>query len=251
MGELRDTGTRIIRDLHARKLAVPAGILLALIVLAIVALPKTQTVASSETAMPHQTAEATQRAAVAAIALKTGDALGEKRLSTFGAIDPFAPKGAGASCKVTSLDGIKVMTCTANGASTVVKCEGPSCSTGSSGGTGESVPVESPSPDSDGGGDTTTEEPSYVVDVTLDGKTYKDLAAGDGIPTTGVPTMFYAGASTSGKSAQFLVIDGLSVQGADFEPDLGVFTAKEGDTVVLTDEAGTVYQFKLKDISKK
>ncbi len=254
MNDLRDGANRIFRDLHARNLAIPAGILLLLIVLAIVALPKSASPVSSVTAAPHQTAQATQRAAVAAITVNANTPLGGERLVTFGAIDPFSPKGAGAKCKVSSFDGVKVVTCTANGMTSVLACEGPSCGTGgtgSAGGTGESGPVDTPPPDNGNGGNPLGEETVYVVDVTLDGKTYKNLEAGDGIPTTGVPTMFYAGASTSGKSAQFLVVEGLSVQGAEFDADLGLFTAQEGDTVVLTDEAGTVYQFKLKDIAKK
>lgn len=249
MDDLRKSLDNIVGDLKARNLLIPAGVLLLLIVLAVFALPKSPAAVEPVTSAPANNDTVSERAAVASITLVNGETLDGHLVNT-SAIDPFGPKGSGTKCYVGRVDGVKAVLCMSDGNAAVVACEGASCATGGAGGTGESGPVET-APEDDGNDDVADEEDYYVVDVTLNGKTYKNLEAGDGIPSSGIPTMFYAGASTSGKSAQFLVAEGLSVQGADFDPELGVFTAQEGDSVVLTAEDGTVNEFKLKDISKK
>lgn len=258
MDDLRKAANNVYRDLQARNLLIPAGILLLLIVLAVVALPKSPAgaPAASMTAPAHNADTTSQRAAVAAITVSGNETLSGKQLVSFDSIDPFSPKSADAKCYVGKVNGVKAVICMVDGQATVAACEGASCATGgTTTSTGGTTPEGTMPPDDGNGNDEGSDEiggePIYVVDVTLDGKTYKNLEAGDGIPTSGAPTMFYAGASTSGKSAQFLVADGISVQGAEFDAELGVFSAQEGDAVVLTDETGKVFQFKLKDISKK
>ncbi len=252
MDNVKQAANNLLRDLHARNLAIPAGIILVLIVLAIVVLPKSPSSDSAAltTAPPHTTDQGSRRAAVAQLTVNDATSILNQRLQTYDAVDPFAPKGAEFKCQVESFFGVPVMTCVIGGVKFITgACEGPTCSTG---GSGETGPVDIPPPDDDTEGeDDLGDEPFYVVDVAFEGDTYKDLESGDGLPEKGTPIVFYTGTSESGKTALFLVADGVSVQGADFDADLGVFTVQEGDSVVLTDENGKVYQFKLKDIAKK
>jgi hypothetical protein len=252
MDDVKQAANNLLRDLHARNLAIPAGIILVLIVFALVALPKSPSSdsASLTTAPPQATDQGSKRAAVAQLTVDDPASILERRLQTFSSVDPFAPKGAEFKCQVETLFGVPVTTCTIGGVKVITgACDGPSCETG---GSGETGPIDIPPPDDDtDGGDDLGDEPYYVVDVTFEGETYKDLESGDGVPDKGTALAFYAGTSESGKTAMFLVADGVSVQGADFDADLGVFSVQEGDSVVLTDETGKVYQFKLKDIAKK
>lgn len=252
MDDAKKAVTDFVNDLHSRNLAIPAGILILLIVGAMILLPKDSAPAPvAETTAPAQPAQQkVTRAAVAQLTLANGKAIDEARLlQTFGSVDPFSPKGASFDCQIEYVLGVRVVTCKVGNVKVVtdVVDDGPSGGTGPLD-NGLPVPPNDESPDN---GDDLGDEPVYVVDVTLDGKTYKDLEAGDSLPESGIPVVFYTGVSSSGKSAMFLVPEGTSVQGASFDADLGVFTVQEGDSVVLTDEAGKVYQFKLKDIAKK
>jgi hypothetical protein len=239
-----------VNDLHSRNLAIPAALLILLIVGAMILLPKksSTTPTAAETA-PAQSAEPqVTRAAVAQLVLANGKSIDESELlRTFGSVDPFSPKGNAFDCQIEYVLGVRVVTCKIGGFKVIADTVDDSPSSGT-GPVDIVIPPDDEAPDD---GDDLGDEPAYVVDVTLDGKTYKDLEAGDGLPESGIPVLFYAGVSSSGKSAMFLVAEGTSVQGADYDADLGVFTVQEGDSVVLTDELGTVFQFKLKDISKK
>jgi hypothetical protein len=89
----------------------------------------------------------------------------------------------------------------------------------------------------------------YVVKVTLDGKTYKQVVSGDGLPNNSDPLVIYAGDS-GGKKAIFLPGDGIGVSGVTADPDLGSFELAKGESATLTDTAGATHKLTLKSISK-
>lgn len=230
MDDMRASLEGIFRDLNDRNLAIPAGILAVLIVAAIVLLPKNPAPPPAQTVAPAHNGNTVKRATVAQITLSDSLSLKDQHMRSAYPLNPFDPLN-------------------------LYKLAGSASATGASGSTGGTEPTGGTTPmptdPGDPGDGDLGEDPTYIVDVTFDGKTYSNLEAGESIPDDGTAIAYYAGASTSGKQADFLVADGITVQGATFDENTGIFTVEEGDNVVLTDDVGNLHTFKLKDISKK
>ena len=248
MSDLRKSAEKIFYDLQARKLLIPTAILAILIVASVYALPKSPAPfdgTGANAGTPH-TAERPKMADVAALSLVTNSDINQKRVHTgkYGA-DPFGyVKTSGVTCYETPIynadkpeeTGVAVL-----------------CSdAGSPGSTAPTGPPPAPGPtDPDNTGDDTGDSTVYTVDTELDGEKFKGLEAGAGMPEAEPILLYYAGLTSNKKKAQFLIGDGISVQGADFDAELGVFTVSPGDSVVLTDDvSGAVHQFQLIKIKK-
>lgn len=249
MGDLRKSAETIFYDLQARKLLIPAVILAVLIVASVYALPKSPTSldGTSANSGAPTTAERPKMADVAALSLVTSSDINQKRVHTgkYGA-DPFGyVSTASVTCRTVETQNA------ANPNETGVSLW---CTNGGdSGSTAPTGPPPPPPPpaDPDNNGDDTGDSTVYTVDAELDGEKFKSLEAGAGMPEAEPILLYYAGLTSSKKKAQFLIGDGISVQGADFNADLGIFTVSPGDSVVLTDDVtGAVHQFQLIKIKK-
>lgn len=257
----------LIADLHSRNLAIPAGILLVLIVGAILVLPKSSVPPPAQTAPTATKAQGDELKPAQVANLKLVDATPLKtRMMTFGTENPFALstdvrcreiKGKKPKAFVCVIgDTLVWYQCMASDDDEICSETGASGSTGSSGSGGGGGGTDATgSPDGGGNpnGDTTPKQKKstyYVVDVELDGKTVKSVEAGDALPTSGSSLVFYAGPTSSNKKAIFVLADGISVQGADADPDLGTFELSAGDEVVLTTAEGESHQLQLRKLRK-
>lgn len=224
MNRLRD----LLADLHARKLSIPAAALVVAIVAIAVALPKQPSEApiASAPVNPGKTADAREVnvSPAAEIQFASDNPAIRDRILAFRSKNPFG----------------KAVAAGATGA------------TGGAGG-GGTAPTGGTKPGGGGGGGGSddTGKDIYLVDVAYDDKDYKKVAAGDGIPSDDSPIVLYAGPASSGAKANFLVADGLSVQGADVDADLGLITLEEGDEVVLSEPDGTTHRLSLERIRKQ
>lgn len=250
----------LIADLHARGLAIPAGILLALIVAALFVLPKSP--AGTPVAQIAPTVDVTAQTGdddltkmadismVSAVPLKSEP-------QTYGQENPFMvdPK---VKCVVTKSSvprrfscviGASVVTYRCNEADDTEICNGAEGPTGGGGGTGSTGSPDGGAPP-DGGTEEKKKTTYYVVDVEFNGKTITSVEAGDVLPTSGSAVVFYAGPNSSGSKAIFVLADGVEVQGAEADPELGTFELSAGDEVVLTTSAGVVHQLALNKIRK-
>ncbi|MBI5310315.1 MAG: hypothetical protein HZB14_04710 [Actinobacteria bacterium] len=254
----------LIAELHARNLAIPAGLLVVLILAAVFVLPKSPTPPAPVSATPISTNDdAPKLAQVASLTLVSATPL-SKSPQSYGSYDPFdvgtevecvtikTSKPRQFACKIG--DVVMAYECTAG--STVKVCVEDAAATGSSSSTGGSSTETTggSTPDSGGGdtgsGDKKTTSTYYTIDVTYDGKSYKDLEAGDQLPGSGTAIVFYAGPNSSAKKAGFVLGDNVSVQGATSDPDLGTFEISTGDEVVLTEADGQTHSLTLKKIEK-
>jgi hypothetical protein len=247
----------LLYDLHARKLTIPAGLLVVLIVGSMLVLPKSPSPPPAQTSPTASAAPKTVEVAqVADLKLVSATPLTADPL-TFGSENPFAVS-AHVKCRFTKTSKPREIQCLIGSTLVTYKCmasdQGVLCAAdGSSGATGASGGGGTGSTDSTGGRSPKIKSPPkpkstyYVVDVTFDGKKLNDLVAGDALPRAGSPAVFYAGPNSS---AIFVLADGASVQGADANPDLGNFTISAGDAVVLTTAAGDVHHLKLRKLRK-
>jgi hypothetical protein len=268
----------LIAELRARNLLLPAAALLVAIVAAMVVLPK-----SSDTPVPPLTATAPvsklpKIEPVAQISLvEPGDVGSGEPLSA--SENPFVGE-TGYVCQTVSKGPPKVLNCEVGGLKVRVSCppdaSDPPCVPAKSGGTGEAgaaggptsattapggptgipqlpeLPVGGGGGGGDNGSDTggDTKGTSYVVTVSLDGKTTKDVVAGDELPKGSAPLVVYAGTNDSHNKAGFVASDGVVVSGVPTDTNFGSFLLKKGQSATLTDAKGIAHKLTLKSISK-
>lgn len=257
--KLKRQASDLVAELQARKLLIPAAALLVAIVAAMVVLPK-----SPAPPPPVQTAP---------VADTTDETVNVKQVAnltlvsttpltyvpqTFSEENPFAVS-SDVDCRMTKSSKPREFECVIGATVATFKCldsdefamctgSGSSGSTGGAGGSGETG--------SSGGGDSPngkkkkSESTYYVIDVDFDGDSKKSIEAGEVLPSSGTPVVYYAGPNSSGKKAIFVLADGVSVQGPEADPDLGTFELSAGDEAVLTTSDGVIHQMQLSKIRK-
>lgn len=252
----------LVAELHARNLAIPAGLLVVLILVAVFVLPKSAAPPEPVNATPivQNDDKKVELAKVANITVVDAVSLSEDKTPGYGQANPFKV-GTDTTCQYKVGSSPREFRCIIG--STVVYykcmpsddgfgCTAPEGGTGSSGGTGTTQPTGGIPPTDDNGGNTEkkTKITYYTIDVTYDGKTYKGLEGGDQLPSSGTPIVFYAGPNSKASKALFVLGDNVTVQGAQADPDLGTFEISKGDEVVLTESNYQVHSLKLKKITK-
>lgn len=255
----------LIADLHARNLAIPAGLLVVLILVAVFVLPKSPAPPEpvSSTPIVKEDGRKIELAKVANITVVDAVPLSDDTTPGYGEANPFKV-GTDTTCMYKVGSSPREFRCVIGSTVVYYKCmpsdDGWGCTgsdedlsgTGSSGGTGTTLPTGGTPPSDDTGGDTDkkTKTTYYTIDVTYDGKTYKGLEGGDQLPSSGTPIVFYAGPNSKANKALFVLGDNVSVQGAQADADLGTFEISKGDEVVLTESNYQVHSLKLKKITK-
>lgn len=254
----------VVKDMHARKLAVPAAALLCAIVAALVMLPQGST---PPLAPPTATApihEATA-ARVAQVSLIEASSLDED-IPLANSEDPFAGSDDAYKCtKVGSnpktyecmVADLKVrIICTAEGATGPCAGSdgatgggGSSSSTGGSGG-GSTGGTGKPGNGKRGGGGGGSKTVYYTVTVSIDGTTKKNVVAGDELPKSSAALTIYAGTNDAHDKAVFIAADGVVPSGVPVDATFGSFSLKKGQTATLTDSSGAAHKLTLKSISK-
>jgi hypothetical protein len=254
--------TNTLADMHARKLAIPAGALLLAIVAAMVMLPKGSTpVTPPPVAAAPPLTKTTPVAQISLVPATTID--GDAPLTT--SSDPFSGSGGydckkiGSNpdtynCKVADLMLRVVCTAEANSAP-CAPTEGSTGSTGAtSGGDSGTSGGSGGSTESTGGnGKSKSKSKSssyYVVDVSIDGSTKKDVVAGDTLPKSSDPLVVYAGTNDAHTKGIFIAGDGVTVTGVVVDQTFGSFALKKGQTATLTDATGAAHKITLKSIDK-
>ncbi|MBI4897161.1 MAG: hypothetical protein HY827_02205 [Actinobacteria bacterium] len=256
--KLKRQASDLVAELQARKLFIPAVALLVAIVAAMIVLPQ-----SPAPPPPVQAAPAASTAdkpinvkQVANLTLVSATPLTYVP-QTFSEENPFSVS-SDVNCRMTKSSKPREFECVIGATVAVFKClesddfamckdSGSSGSTGASGGGGGTG--------TSGGGDSPNKKKKskstyYVVDVDFDGDTKKSVEAGEELPSSGTPVVYYAGPNSSGSKAIFVLADGVSIQGADADPDLGTFEISAGDEVVLTTSDGVIHQMQLSKIRK-
>jgi hypothetical protein len=253
----------VVADMHARKLAIPAGALLAAIVLAVVLLPKSST---PPTAPPVAAAPpVTKTTPVAQISLISNTSIDEDTPLTSSS-DPFIGKGNYAckkigsnpdiyECQVADLK-LRVV-CSGDASGDPCdggKGDGASGAAGATGGGGESGGSTGATGGGTGGSGKKKSKPKssayYVVDVSIDGTTKKDVVAGDTLPKISAPLAVYAGTNDAHTKGIFIAADGVVVTGVVVDATFGSFSLKKGQTATLTDATGAAHKLTLKSIDK-
>jgi hypothetical protein len=255
--------TDVVKDMHARKLAVPAAALLCAIVAAFVLLPQAATPppAPPTATTPVHTAKV---ARVAQVSLIEESSLDEDIPLTNSA-DPFAGSDTKYNCtKVGSnpksyecqVADLKVrIICTGEGATGPcagndgsTSGTGASSSTGSGGGSTGSTGTSGGG--KSGGGSGGSKSAYYTVTVSIDGTTKKNVVAGDSLPKSAGALAVYAGTNDAHTKAVFIAADGVIPTGVPVDATFGSFSLKKGQTVTLTDASGAEHKMTLKSISK-
>lgn len=252
----------LVHELHARKLAIPAGALLLAIVAAVVVLPKASApppappTASADTVAPRV-------ARVAQVSLVEPTPFGDD-IALSNSSDPFTGS-TGYSCELVSsnpksydciVSDLKVrIICTEEGGGGPCSPKGGASdeSGGSSGETGGDTGGSTPS--TGDGGTTTPKKKStkvtyYMVSVSLDGKTIKDVEAGDELPSAKNPLVVYAGTNDANNKGVFIAGDGVTVTGVKVDSTFGSFSLSKGQSATLTDANGVAQKLTLKSITK-
>ena len=253
--------TDVVKDMHARKLAVPAAALLCAIVAALVLLPQG---ATPPPAPPTANAPITEAkvARVAQVSLIEQSSLDED-IPLANSEDPFAGSNDAYKCtKVGSnpktydcmVADLKVrIVCTAEGGTGPCAASegatagggGSSSSTGgSTGSTGTSGGGKS------GGGSGGSKTVYYTVNVSIDGTTKKNVVAGDELPKSNGALVVYAGTNDAHNKAVFIAADGVVPSGVPVDSTFGSFSLKKGETATLTDANGAEHKMTLKSITK-
>lgn len=256
----------LIADLHARNLAIPAGVLVAMILAAMFVLPKSPTPPPPVNATPISANDDDKKLALAKVAnisIVAAVPLDEAP-QTYGEFNPFKV-GTATNCEYKVGSSPREFRCVIGDTVVYYKCrpsdKSPGCTmsdeeisgkgtTAPTGGSTETTGGTPPPDDNPPDSKTKTKTTYYTIDVTYDGKTYKGLEAGDQLPSSGTAIVFYAGPNDSAKKAGFVLGDNVSVQGAEADPDLGTFEISVGDEVVLTESNYQVHSLKLKKITK-
>ncbi|MGH2960176.1 MAG: hypothetical protein ACRDKE_11275 [Solirubrobacterales bacterium] len=258
-------GSDLVRELHARKLAIPAGALLLALFAAIVLLPQS----SPPPAAPPTAAAPVVKpkiARIAQVSLIEPSTIDEDIPITNSA-DPFTGE-TGYKCeKVSSnpkayrclVSNIMILVlCNEEGgagpcAANEGKAEGASAGTGGStgGGTGGST-------GSTGGGDKKSSDGGsgnsntvyYTVTVSIDGTTKKNVQAGTELPKSTDSLVVYAGPNDAHSKGIFILADGVTATGVNVDQTFGSFALSKNQTVTLTDADGAEHKMTLKSINK-
>lgn len=271
MNSKRNPILDVLYDLHARKLSLPAGILAVLLIAIMVVLPREpgpEPTAAPVTQEGPASQEVVAKPAANITFFGTNVSL-KGGLNVYRSKNPFGTIRA-PQCRSGQSGGVFAIECTSKSGkescvadSTTLVCtkgglEDLTGGGGGGGGGGVGVPDggSAPVPDnggSVGGGDDQAGEGTitYVVNVTYDETVMKNVESGRGVPSDDLPMLLYAGADEAGKKAQFLVADGLSVQGAAVDSDLGLVSLAKGDQIVLTEADGTTHSFILDKIIER
>lgn len=269
MDQIRRVASDLVAELHARKLAIPAAVLLVATIAAAIVLPKSSTPPPPEP-VANGANQVEQIEQPAQVSLKMiGVTPLDNDIPLTNSSDPFVGKdsadctrvGSGEpkqfDCKIGDLLVRVMCPVTTEGDPGVGICAdkaGATGGTGSTSKTGDSGGGTTPATgDGDSGTDkkkSTTKDSYYVASLTLDGKSYTKVVAGDPLPSTGNPLATYAGTDDSDKRAIFIAGDKVTVTGVAIDEELGSFELAKGDSATLTDEFGAVHTLTLKLLKK-
>lgn len=257
----------LVRDLHARKLAVPAGALLAAIVAAVVLLPKSST---PPPAPPTATTPVTKPKIepVAQISMIKPSSIDED-VPLSSSTNPFIGSSS-YSCKQIGSNP-KTMECEVGDLAVRVICapedSSPACAggTGASGATGSAsggsgggstsgtggsgTGGSGGSGGSTGGGDSGGKAKWYIFSaaVKIDLNTYKDVQPSDVLPNSS-PLVAFTGGTIDKKYGYFQAANGVTVSGVDVDPNFEAFILKVGQSATLTDRDGVDHKITLKSL---
>lgn len=264
---IKRQGSDLVREMHARKLAIPAGALLLALVAALVLLPKGST---PPAAPPTASApvEKPKIARVAQVSLIEPSTIDEEIPLTSSA-DPFTGT-TGYKCEKVSSNP-RAYRCIVSDIAVLVLCneeggsgpcskeegagEGASGTTsgdaGSGGSTGgTTVPGETKPPSSGGGDSGGTKTVYYTVTVSIDGSTKKNVEAGTELPKSNGALVVYAGPNDANSKGIFILADGVTADGVKVDETFGSFALSKNQTVTLTDVNGVEHKMTLKSINK-
>ncbi|MGH2907197.1 MAG: hypothetical protein ACRDKI_10575 [Solirubrobacterales bacterium] len=250
----------LVNELHARKLAVPAAVVLVAIFAAVFMLPKAPAPPPPANTAPVADTSTQKVDSEAVVKLKlVGVSKLEDKTPLTGSANPFGNRGGTVCVQVGSSP--KKFECLAGGYVTTYTClagqtegicgdiqKGATGETGAGGGStqetgGTPTPEEKKTP-------THKKTTYYVVDVTLDGRTHNNVIAGASLPNETSPLVYFAGVTgSSNDKALFIAGDGVTVTGASAD-SAGNFSLTKGKSATLTDAGGVQHSFKLKSISK-
>lgn len=272
MDQIRRVASDMVAELHARKLAIPAAVLLVATIAAAIVLPKSSTPPPPEPVV-NGGAQIEQIEQPAQVSLKLiGVTPLTNDIPLTNSSDPFAGKsnsdctrvGSGEpkqfDCKIGDLM-VRVM-CPAKGDGDTGSgiCASKSGATAETGGGstektgGSDGGMTAPTGDGKSGtGDKKKSTPKvsyYVAGVTLDGKSFSNVVAGDPLPSTGNPLATYAGTNDSNNRGIFIAGDKVTVTGVPLDEELGSFELAKGDSATLTDADGVVHTLTLKSLKK-
>lgn len=269
MEQIRRAASDMVAELHARKLAIPAAVLLVAIVAAVFVLPKSATPTPPEPVTSASAPEVIEQPAQVSLKLVGVTPL-DNDIPLANSSDPFVGTdsadctrvGSGEpkqfDCRIGDLV-VRVM-CppTVDGDPGVGICAGKSgstSSTGSSGSAGGGSESGSTEKTGDGGSGekkkkSTPKSSYYVATVEIDGKTFSNVVAGDPLPNTSNTLVTYAGTNDSNTRGIFLAGDKVTVTGVAVDDELGSFELAKGKSATLTDETGTVHTMTLKSLKK-
>lgn len=258
----------LVRDLHARKLALPAGLLLAAIVAAVVMLPKgAAPVAAPATAVTPSPTAPTQKVELAQITLLKSATLDDD-IPLANTRNPMIGEDDYSCTTVRSSPIPKLLDCRIGDILVRVVCppnneaQGVCGSTsGSTGGTGGATGTAGGSGTGTGtgtgtGGGTGSSGSTggikyytWAVTVKIDLKTYKNKVIGSQLPTQDNPLAIFAGVNTD-DGAVFLGASGVAVTGTPVDPNFNRFDLKKGQTATITDLDGKKHKLTLVSIKK-
>lgn len=265
---LKRQAVDLARDLHARKLLIPAGAILAAIVAAVVLLPKGSAPPPAPTTATVAPATKAKIQVAAQITTIKPTPLGED-IPLAGSNDPFTGE-SGYTC-TTLQSSPKILDCVVSDNRIFILCDdsstGPCAEGGASGATGGStngtgsggggstgggtVPGGgSGGSGGDGGGGSGggTRYFYYAATVKLDGTTYKKVPGGTMLPKSSSPLVAYLGENTDANGGTFLAAEGVTISGVSIDPIFSSFVLEVGQTVTLTDADGKNHKLTLKSI---
>jgi hypothetical protein len=264
---IKRQGSDLVREMHARKLAIPAGALLLALVAALVLLPKSST---PPAAPPTASApvEKPKIARVAQVSLIEPSTIDEE-IPLTSSTDPFTGT-TGYKCEKVSSNP-RAYRCIVSDITILVLCneeggsgpcskeegaaEGASGTTSGDGGSGGStggttVPGETKPPSSGGGDSGGTKTVYYTVTVSIDGSTKKNVEAGTELPKSNGALVVYAGPNDANSKGIFILADGVTADGVKVDDTFGSFALSKNQTVTLTDVNGVEHKMTLKSINK-
>ncbi|MBI2691487.1 MAG: hypothetical protein HYX29_06055 [Solirubrobacterales bacterium] len=267
---IKRQGSDLVREMHARKLAIPAAALLLALVAAVVTLPKSS---PPPAAPPTAVApiEKPKIARIAQVSLVEPSSIDEDIPLTKSA-DPFTGE-TGYNCTKASSnprsyrcivsDIVVLVLCNEEGGTGPCAADagnGASGGTGAAGGDtsggdipgGTTVPAEPqpPSGGDGGGGSGGTKTVYYTVTVSIDGTTQKDIEAATELPKPDGALVVYAGPNDANSKGIFILADGVTADGVPVDPTFGSFALAKNQTVTLTDVNGVEHKMTLKSLDK-
>lgn len=273
--QIRRALSDLVAELHARRLAIPAGVMLVAILAAVFVLPKSSSPPPAQPiAAPVVDGEAIERPAQVSLKMVGVSSLEDDIALT----DPSNPFYGTDAAKCTQISGTSPkkfncmigdllvrVTCPPESAEAPAagicapKSAGASGSTGASSETGAPVAPEFPEVDNGTGGgggetkpndDSGSKESFYVIKAKLDDKTFSNIAAGDALPDSNTVLVTYAGTNSKNTKAIFIAGDGIIVSGVSVDASLGTFELSKGESATLTDAGGVAHSLTLQSISK-